>query len=94
MRRAVRAALAATVLALTAAPVRAEGNPEDVRLRGRGWGYFVAAFWNKTDNTTRRVIVVGGCLLLTAGVAVGVTRFVRETRQAMAPRPRQPWEVE
>jgi hypothetical protein len=94
MRRLIRVVLAVAVLAGSAAPCLAqETGPEDTRLKGRGWGRGVAAAWNAMDKPTRRVVVIGLCVVIVGAVGYGIHRFVRETREAVAPRVRQPWEV-
>jgi hypothetical protein len=55
-------------------------------------GYGIAHFWNTTDKATRRAIVIGGCVLIVGAVGVGIHRFIRETKDVLAVKPKQPWD--
>jgi hypothetical protein len=94
MRRLVLALSAAACLAVTPAPARAENDyGEDTRLKGRGWGRGVALFYNNLDKTSKRAVNISLGVVVLVVAVLAVRHFVRDTREAMTPRQKQPWEV-
>ena len=94
MRRLVLSAAAVVCLAGSATPARAENDyGEDTRLKGRGAGRGVALFYNNLDKPSKRAINIAVIVFIFGVGAWGVARFVRQTRESLAPRPREPWEA-